>query len=68
MISHDMEISIARGVAEMEDGLTTVNFSFFLFFLNHMFIVPIVQEMTCILSIWLKQNRKSNNHKQKKNS
>jgi len=58
MISHRVEISLAGGVAEMEDALTRETFfSFFLFlsfFLNHMFIIPAVEEMTYILSIWQK--------------
>jgi len=44
----------------------TFTFFIFYFFLNHMFIVPMVQEMTCILLIWPKQNRKSDNHQQRK--
>ena len=42
--------------------LTTVTlfFLFFLLFLNHMFIVSMVQEMTCIFNDRPKQNRKSN--------
>jgi len=43
-------------------------FFLFLVFLNHMFIVPTVQEIACILTIWPKQNRKSNNIPQKKYS
>jgi len=34
MISRGVEISIAGGVAETADGLTSVTFFFFFFFLN----------------------------------
>jgi len=40
----------------------------FCFCLNHMFIVSTVEEIACILSIWPKQNQKSNNNPQKKQS
>ena len=53
--SHDnfpgVEISIAGGVGEMVPGNYCDFFSFFsFFFLNHMFIVSMVQEMTCIFN------------------
>jgi len=42
-------------------------FSFFLFFLNHMFIVSTVQEMTCIFSDMAKTKLKIKcNNQQKK--
>jgi len=51
MISRGVEISIAGGVAETEDGaLSDRFFSSFFLFLNHMFIVSTVQEMTCIFN------------------
>jgi len=59
MISRGVEISIAGGVAETEDGnycdrflffFSFFLFFFFSFFLNHMVIVSTVQEMTCIFN------------------
>jgi len=50
MISRDVEISIAAGVAETEDANYGDHFFFFFFFLYHMFIVSTVQETTCIFN------------------
>jgi len=50
MISRGVEISIAGGVAETEDGLTTVTF-FFFFFLNHMHLLK-VQTQHSALTLW----------------
>jgi len=87
MISHGVEISIARDVGEKVPGPPIVTiflffffsfflfffFSFFLFFffsfliffffsflfsLNHMFIVSMVQEMTCIFNDMAKTKQK----------
>jgi len=75
MISRGVEISIAGGVAETEDGNYSDRFFFLFFlffsFLNHMFIVSTVQEMTCIFNDMAKTkpkikitNNKGNNQNQ----
>jgi len=54
MISYGVEISIAGGVAETKYDNNYCDrfflFFSFLLFLNHMFIVSTVQEMTCIFN------------------
>jgi len=61
MISHSVEISIVERVEEMVCALTSMSFFSFFLFKKDIFIVPTIEEMTCILTIWPKQNRKSNN-------
>jgi len=56
MISHSVEISITGGVREKVRVSNYYDFFILFLFLNHMFIVPTVQEVTCILMIWPKQN------------
>ena len=72
MISRGVEISIAGGVAETEDGnycdlFFSFFFFFFFFFLNHMFIVSKVQEITCIFNHMAKTKPKIKHNNQQKN-
>ena len=69
MISRGVEISIAGGGGEMVRGLSLgrfLSFFFFLFFLNHVFIVK-VQELACSASNGVKKTLISINQKTNEN-